>query len=362
MAKPPDDREEPQNPSKPPPAPPPADAKDKTVLERGRTFSERVLLASDTLLKSLAAVGVFAVGKFGADRLGEGDYSGSRWLWALLAVVGFATGVAVAALNVFASYRASRVSHGWLLSDKGKAVMDRLDKTPYLYGGATSATDLQAKLTGLMNDQYADPVAFLTSPLKQRDRKQLEMLLAARRQTLDEALAENTQRAGFALWIGAGAALAALSASCFVYTTNQAGRREQQNVHSRDRKEVLEDRAAADVVTGSLLPKMPAQVRIRVPSDADPTRVQRQLSISAGTSCGIATVEGVLIAVSTPPIDDKTAVMRVVTLASTGCRADEVWLPPEWVVPAEPAAAAPAGTGSTTTTKPGTGSTTTTKP
>lgn len=191
-----------------PPGPLPGNTT-QPLLERGRAFAQRVLLAGDALLKAFAAVAVFAVGKFGADRLGAGVYSGWRWLWALLAVAGFALGVAIAVTNVYSAYRGSRVSHGWLLSDDGKSVRDILNQTPYLFGGASSAADLNTKLTELMHNQYLDPVAFLTSPLKQRERKQLQVLLAARSQALDEALAESTKRGTFTAWMGIGVALAA---------------------------------------------------------------------------------------------------------------------------------------------------------
>lgn len=337
-----------------PPSKTAAADQERTLLERGRAFSQRILLAGDAVLKTFAAVAVFAVGKFGADRLGAGDYAGWRWLWALLAVAGFAVGVALALNNLFSAYRGSRVSHGWLLSDKGKEVRDLLNQTPYLYGGATNAGDLQEKLTTLMMDQYSDPVEFLTSPLKQRQRKQLQMLLLARRQTLDEALAENTKRGTFMVGMGVGATLAAVSASCFVYTTNQATRRAELALHARDRKETIEDRAAADVVAGSLLPKTPAQVRIKVPANADASRIQEQLSV-AGTSCDLATVQGVLIAIASPPIDDKAAVMRVVTLATSGCHADELWLRPEWVVSAEEEGGSEEPSTTTSTTTPSAG-------
>lgn len=126
------------------------------------------------------------------------------------------------------------------------------------------------------------------------------------------------------------------SASCFIYTTNQATRRAEAALHDRSRTEAVEDRAAATVITGSLLPRTPTPVQLKIPPDADASRVVRQLSVN-GTSCDLATVQGVLIAIETPPVDDKTAVMRVVTLATSGCRPAEIWLPPEWLAPAKEA-------------------------
>lgn len=339
----------------------PEEAQSQPAGNPARQFVELVLESSDKLLKALWVVAGGAAAKYGFDRLGKGDYDTGRWMLAVGSVVGFALGTVVVIGVGMSLVQGSRASHAWLLSCWGRSVRRRLEDTPYLLGGATNVEDLNTKLAGLMGLQYADPVDFLNSPLREQDREQLGILLEARDRLLDTAAAEKLQSLRYIAFIVGGALVAATSAGVFGFTTNQAVEAKERRVAERERQEVLDDRAAARVVTGELLPNTPSSVQLVIPGGESAKELSERLSLSPDDPCDPTTVKGTLLEVASPPSGNPAAVMHVFTSPSANCRSIDLWLPPAWLVPSTSDEDAP----TTTTTTPKaavTAATTTTAP
>lgn len=321
----------------------------------GRAFVDRVLGAGDTFLRLVATVGGFAVANLGFDRLGKGDYSDQRWLWAAGAVTGFAVGVVLAVGAALGATRSSRVSHSWLLGGLAarrglaKKVAEKVQATPYMMGGAVDLEGLRLALDEAMELQRESPSAFADPSSEERYR--LEMLVGARDRVLDLAVAEKSQLSTYSYVMGAGVVLATLSGALFAFVTNQAA--QVQDEASREEKlgeaeaareelvaEAEELRDTTQVVTGELLPQAPSAVRIVLGADPPPATQLSDLAIGTA-SCDVQTLGATLIEVTTPPPDlvadagsgvTAASVMRVVTPSTSACRAGDLWLAPSVVV------------------------------
>jgi hypothetical protein len=317
------------------PAEPPTKAK----------FADRVSDVAKWAVGALAAAGTFAVSKMSFDRLGKGDYGGDRATWAFVCLIGFALGVALIVITVIWTARASRVTLAYLRSRKhfiGKQVRERLEKTPYLLNGETKLADFVDKLNALIVKRAADPVAFGANAT---DRRQLSLMLNARRDALDTAKAERTALVN--AWATAvllfGAAVVAASAAGYGFVTNQAVQIEEEA-----------DKRNEDVIVGELRPATPSQVLMVVP-EKDARRGPLQSLL--GAECELRGVAALAIDIATPPEGNpKDAIVRVVSERTAECSVQEVWAPPGWLLPRPQERASSSGS-TTSTTQPPAGGT-----
>jgi hypothetical protein len=145
-----------------------------------------------------------------------------------------------------------------------------------------------------------------------------------------------------------GAVVASVSAATFIYTTNQAARREEYALHERARnearqdhqlarQEAREDRNDSMRATGTLLPHTPAAVRLRLPEDGEGPTLRASMSLDGKLSCDPSLITATLVAIESPPPPlDPGRVMRAYSPSVDGCRSAELWLHPSWVALEKP--------------------------
>lgn len=339
-------------------------------------YGDKVLGAIQWMLGALGTVALTALGKIAFDQLRDGDYGNSRWLLTFGSAIAFGIGLVALVSGVVATTTVSSVGISWLRHAKepngrwkkmwrwsnltffGRdpylawEVVRSLADGKYLVPGATGTsppeilTSFTTNLGDMVADQYNDPGTF-AADLNKVD--QLRILTGARKNVLEVAKRARLQQVSRQIpsRFLAGTILAVFGAVGFGFATAQA-----------KREAAILDRNAEQIVTGELLPKVPTAVRVLFPASlADRAGQQMQLSIDEKASCDMDSVDGVLIAISTPPEDPKlnsTDVMHVFTFASATCTSRELWLPPERVImpPAQKKAPAASGGDSSSTTTP----------
>lgn len=300
-------------------------------------FADRVNDVSKWAVGALAAVGTFAVSKMSFDRLGKGDYGDYRAQWAFVCLIGFALGVALIIITVIWTARTSRVTLAYLRSRKrfiGKQVRERLETTPYLLNGETKLAVFVDKLNALIVKRAADPVSFGANAT---DRRQLALMLNARRDALDTAKAERTALVNG--WATAvllfGAAVVAASAAGYGFVTNQAIQIKEEA-----------DKKNEDVIVGQLRPATPSQVLMVVP-EGDARREELQSLL--GAECELRGVAALAVDIATPPEGSPSdAIVRLVSERTAECSVQEVWAPPSWLLPRPKEGASSGSTTSTT--------------
>lgn len=343
----------------------------------GRSLNAKIAQAMDATLKALAAFAGVALGKVGFDQIREGLYDDWRWIWLVVSVGGFALGAVLATGSVLAMTRSARVSHGWLLSNRGKHVRQRIELTPYMFGGGGSTlAELNQTIEDLVDARYENPGVFNLDLNGERTR--LRMLIKARSNTLDLAVAEQAQRRSVTFALFLGVVLTAVAAAGFALVTTEAkaarddrdraieeeqrlvarsetladedrkraqtledaarARAETLEDAARERTEQLEDRQFLRFPIGEVLPGSTTRVRLMIPSSESTvvSETATALSFADSDACDLATVEAFVIDVANAPTElgDPLRVIHLVTAPSATCRRAELYLRPTWFVPA----------------------------